>query len=209
MAILEPRLCSASVNVGLLMNGNGHYRKTYRDLTGLYADNNAFTKILETQADDVAYEVTSYTPGAKVSDLIMGMTRMTPGKVGHEYYMTRGHIHAHADRPEVYYTLAGRGIMQLESPDGDVRLIEMKAQDICYVPPFWIHRSINIGNDDLVMFFSYPSDSGQDYGIIERSNGMRVRIMDDGAHGWRQEDNPAWRPRHDDEIAAIFNSSPS
>ncbi|HET7412070.1 MAG TPA: glucose-6-phosphate isomerase family protein, partial [Pararhizobium sp.] len=72
------------------------------------------------------------------------------------------------------------------------------------VPPFWIHRSVNIGRQDLVMFFSYPSDSGQDYGIIERSNGMRVRIMDDGAGGWCAEDNSSWRPRSDEEISAIL-----
>jgi glucose-6-phosphate isomerase len=204
MVIAEPRLCSVSVDTGLLVNGDGHYRKTYRDLTGLYADADAFSRLLETKADDVAYEVTSYTPGSKVSDLIMGVTRMAPGKVGREYYLTRGHIHATGDRPEVYYTLSGRGIMQMESPGGEVRLVEMGPQDICYVPPFWIHRSVNVGSGDLVMFFSYPSDSGQDYGIIERSNGMRVRIMDDGAGGWQQEDNPDWRPRRADEIAAIL-----
>jgi glucose-6-phosphate isomerase len=204
MKLAEPRLCSVSVETGMLVNGDGHYRKTYRDLTGLYADADAFAKILENKADDVAYEVTSYTPGPKVSDLIMGVTRMAPGKVGREYYLTRGHIHANGDRPEVYYTLSGRGIMQMESPDGEVRLVEMGPQDICYVPPFWIHRSVNIGRQDLVMFFSYPSDAGQDYGIIERSNGMRVRIMDDGTGGWRREDNPDWRPRSEDEVAAIL-----
>ena len=96
--------------------------------------------------------------------------------------------------------------MQMESPDGEVRLVEMGPQDICYVPPFWIHRSVNIGREDLVMFFSYPSDSGQ-LGIIERSNGMRVRIMDDDAGGWRREDNPGWRPRSQDEVAAILKGA--
>ncbi len=204
LELAEPRLFSASVQTGLLVNGDGHYRKTYRDLTGLYADSAAFEKILENKADDVAYEVTSYTPGAKVSDLIMGITRMAPGKVGREYYLTRGHIHARSDRPEIYHTLSGRGIMQMESPDGETRLVEMGPQDICYVPPFWIHRSVNIGTQDLVMFFSYPSDAGQDYGIIERSNGMRLRIMDDGAGGWQREDNPSWRPRRAEEVAAII-----
>ena len=82
MSIAEPRLCSVSIETGLLVNGDGHYRKTYRDLTGLYADADAFAKILAKKADDVAYEVTSYTPGSKVSDLITGVTRMAPGKVG-------------------------------------------------------------------------------------------------------------------------------
>jgi glucose-6-phosphate isomerase len=52
------------------------------------------------------------------------------------------------------------------------------------------------------MTFVYPADSGQDYGIIARSNGMKVRIVADGA-GWKAVPNPGWRPRSVDEIAAI------
>jgi glucose-6-phosphate isomerase len=200
----EPKLCAIEISPGTLVDGGGRYRKTYRDLDGLYADKEAFAEIVRTKGGDIAYEVTSYTPGSKVSDLIMGVTRMSPGKVGREYYLTRGHIHANGDRPEIYHTLSGRGIMQMESPDGEVRLIEMGPQQVCYVPPFWIHRSVNIGSGDLVMFFAYPADSGQDYGIIERSNGMRVRVMDDGAGGWRAEDNPDWRPRSSEEVSAIL-----
>lgn len=207
MIFAEPRLCTISVAKGVLENGDGHYRKSYRDLTGLYADTAAFDAILAEKANQIAYEVTSYTPGDKTSDLIMGVTRMAPGRVGREFYLTRGHIHARGDRPEVYYTLSGRGIMQMESPEGEVRLVEMGPQQICYVPPFWIHRSVNVGNDDLVMFFSYPADSGQDYGIIERSGGMRVRIMDDGQGGWRAEDNPDWRNRSPQEIRAILDNA--
>ncbi|PTE20953.1 glucose-6-phosphate isomerase [Cereibacter changlensis JA139] len=205
MIFTEPRLCDISVATGMLQNADGHYRKSYRDLTGLYADSEAFDAILAQKADAIAYEVTSYTPGAKTSDIIMGVTRMEPGKVGREYFLTRGHIHANGDRPEVYHTLSGRGVMQMESPEGEVRLVEMGPQQVCYVPPYWIHRSVNIGDDDLVMFFAYPADSGQDYGIIERSGGMRVRIMDDGRGGWVAEDNPAWRNRTPDEVASILN----
>lgn len=207
MIFAEPRLCGISIDAGVLTDGDGHYRKTYRDLTGLYADASAFESLLAEKADQVAYEVTSYTPGDKTSDLIMGVTRMGSGKVGREYYLTRGHIHARGDRPEIYYTLSGRGIMQMESPDGQVRLVEMGPQQICYVPPFWIYRSVNIGDTDLVMFFAYPADSGQDYGIIERSGGMRVRIMDDGQGGWVAEDNPAWRNRSPEEVRAITENA--
>lgn len=205
MILVEPRLCDISVAGGMLQNADGHYRKTYSDLKGLYADTAAFDAILAVKAAEIAYEVTSYTPGGKTSDIIMGVTRMEPGTVGREFFLTRGHIHANGNRPEVYHTLAGRGVMQMESPDGEVRLLEMGPQQVCYVPPYWIHRSVNIGSEDLVMFFAYPADSGQDYGIIERSGGMRVRIMDNGRGGWVAEDNEAWRNRSSDEVAAILN----
>lgn len=202
--LTEPQSCHVAVSEGLLKGGNGHYKKLYDDLTGLYADKSAFDSLLADRRGRTAYEVTAYTPGKKVSDLIMGVTRMEPGKVGSEYFLTRGHIHANGDRPEIYYGQSGTGLMQLESPEGEVRLIDVGPQTICYVPPFWIHRSVNTGAADLVMVFAYPADSGQDYGIIERSGGMRVRIFDDGQGGWKSVENPAWRPRSASEIAAIY-----
>lgn len=204
MTLQEPRLCEVSVQAGLLGNADGHYRKRFADLAGLYADAGAFDRLMAERGQEVAYEVTSYAPGLRTSDLIVGVTRMEPGRVGREFFLTRGHIHARGDRPEVYYGQAGRGLMQMESPGGDVRVIEVGPQSICYVPPFWIHRSINVGDTNLVMMFAYPADSGQDYGIIERSGGMRVRIVDDGQGGWTQVENLAWRPRSKDEVAAIL-----
>ncbi|WP_127144358.1 glucose-6-phosphate isomerase [Pelagibacterium montanilacus] len=203
----EPRLCPVDLGTGLLGAGDGHYRKTFADLKGLYADEQAFSAILAERADEVAYEVTSYTPGGAVSDLIVGVTRMEPGKVGNEYFLTRGHIHARANRPEVYYGQKGHGLMQLESPDGEVRILEVGPQAICYVPPFWIHRSINVGDEDLVMMFTYPADSGQDYGIIERSGGMKVRIVDDGNGGWAQQPNPDYVPRSAATIEKLLHDA--
>jgi glucose-6-phosphate isomerase len=207
LQLTEPHLCSVDAAEGLLVGANGHYRKTYNDLTGLYADAQAFEALLSERQGKIAYEVTSYTPGEKVSDLIVGAARMEAGKVGDEFFMTRGHIHANADRPEIYVGQAGDGLMLMESPEGEVRIVEVTTGRICYVPPYWIHRSVNIGNEDLVMMFAYPADSGQNYGIIERSGGMRVRIVDDGNGGWQQIDNPNWKPRTPEEIARIYDNA--
>jgi glucose-6-phosphate isomerase len=207
LELAEPHLCRVDAAQGLLLGADGHYQKTYDDLSGLYADAEAFEALLSERRGQVAYEVTSYTPGEKVSDLIVGVARMAPGKVGDEFFLTRGHIHANADRPEIYMGQAGRGLMLMESPEGEVRIVEVTTGSICYVPPYWIHRSVNVGDNDLVMMFAYPADSGQDYGIIERSGGMRVRITDDGRGGWRQIDNPDWRPRSPEEIARICDDS--
>ncbi len=37
---------------------------------------------------------------------------------------------------------------------------------------------------ELIFLFNYPADAGQDYGIIERNQGMRKRIISDGKNGW-------------------------
>lgn len=203
----EPRQCEVRVDDGRLEGADHRYEKRIRDLGGIYGDARAFSTLVESRGDEIAYEVTSFTPGDRVSDLITGVTRMASGQVGQEFFMTRGHIHAVGDRPEIYYGQAGEGLMQMESPEGEVRIVEIGPQTICYVPAFWIHRSVNVGPSDFVMMFAYPADSGQDYGIIERSGGMRVRIVDDGAGGWTRIDNPDWRARAPEDIARIYGNA--
>ena len=196
-----PSVHRLSAEGGTLSGRSHRYEKRLSELAGLYADAAAFEAALG-QGDRVVYAVEDYRPSAAPGDLCFGVTQMQPGRIGEEYYMTRGHIHAVANRPETYRGEAGQGVMLLESPEGEVATLEVSPGATIYVPPFWIHRSVNVGQAPLVMSFVYPADSGQDYAIIARSNGMRMRIVADGA-GWRAVPNPAWRARTPAEIAAI------
>ena len=195
MALFEPGIGYVDIAAGQLKGATNRYVKTYRDLDGLYEDAEAFAALLAKRGDAVAYEVTDYKPSANAGDIIIGVTRMEPGKVGDEYYMTRGHIHARPNRPEMYYGESGLGVMLLESPAGDIRTVEIGPRTMCYVPPFWIHRSVNVGQEPLVMTFAYPADSGQDYDIIANAGGMKNRIIDDGKGGWKAIDNAAYTAR--------------
>jgi glucose-6-phosphate isomerase len=201
----EPARCTVALPEGRLVGPGTHrYAKRFADLDGLYADAAAFQTMLAELAETVVYEVTDLRPSERAGDMITGVTRMSPGRVGREFFLTRGHIHAKADRPEIYFGQQGQGLMLLENPAGETRTIAIGPQTLCYVPPFWIHRSVNTGSSDFVMLFSYPADSGQDYDIIARSGGMRSRILDDGAGGWVEMPNPDWRPRTSEEIARLL-----
>lgn len=189
---------------GGMDGATGHYEKRLSELAGLYLDSAAHAAAVAALGDPVVYSVDDFRPSAEAGDMIFGVTRMLPGKIGDEFYLTRGHIHAKADRPEIYHGQAGRGLMLMESPAGETRVIEIAANTVCYVPPYWIHRSINTGSDDLVMAFSYPADAGQDYGIIARSNGMRQRVLDNGKGGWRLVDNADYRVRSEAERDALL-----
>ena len=203
MRYVEPASYRIEADDGRLSGASGRYEKKLKDLQGLYADADAFAAAVERQGDTIVYEVTDQRPGETQGDLIFGVTRMEPGRIGDEFYMTRGHIHAIANRPETYVGEAGEGVMLMESPEGEVRIAEIHPRTLCYVPPFWIHRSINTGNDPLVMSFCYPADAGQDYAVIERSGGMKCRIVAD-AGTWREVPNRRYRPRDSAEIAAIL-----
>jgi glucose-6-phosphate isomerase len=206
MKLTEPASCRVDVANGALVGASNTYRKSLSDLRGLYEDAAAFEALLRV-SDPVVYEVTDFKPSSAAGDLIFGVTRMAPGRVGREFFVTRGHIHANANRSEIYYGEAGRGLMLLESPEGEIRAVEIAQRTICYVPPYWIHRSVNLGADELVMTFAYPADSGQDYGIIDESRGMKARVMDDGAGGWRLAENIGYRARGAGRVAKVYASA--
>jgi glucose-6-phosphate isomerase len=201
MDVRLPASCSVDLASGIMHGATGRYEKRLADLRGIYEDEAEFDRLVEQGANPVVYEVTEFRPSTESGDLIFGLTRMVPGKVGQEFFLTRGHIHAKADRPEIYYGQRGRGLMLMESPAGETRVVEIGPQTICYVPPFWIHRSVNVGEDDLLLMFVYPADSGQDYDIITRAGGMRHRVMAAGDGGWTLAENPRYRPRASGESA--------
>jgi glucose-6-phosphate isomerase len=204
MQLVDPAECRVNVETGEMTGRTGRYEKRLADLSGLYEDAAALNALISATGNPVVYDVCEFRPSATPGDLIFGVTRMSPGRVGREFFLTRGHIHARADRPEVYYGQKGAGLMQLESPQGETRIVEIGPQTICYVPPYWIHRSVNVGDGDFVMMFSYPADSGQDYGIIERAGGMRHRIVTGESGGWRLVENPAYKPRSAEDIARLI-----
>ena len=190
---------------GELTGATGHYCKKLSDMAGLYEDEAEFSQAIEQGRDAIIYKVSDVRPDAIHGDLIFGTTFMEPGRIGNEFFMTRGHIHAKANRPETYYGESGEGLMLLESPEGITRVLEVLPRQMIYVPPFWIHRSVNIGSVPLVLSFCYPSDSGQDYSIIERSGGMASRIVADGSV-WKEVPNSSYRPRETSEIARVYET---
>ena len=174
---------------GKLGNANGRYQKRFRDLEGLYEDADALQQMLPEWSDQVVYEVQDHRASEQPGDFIYGTTVMKPGCVGLEFFMTRGHQHQKAECAETYFGLSGEGVLLLESPDGDVEVREIRKGILVYVPSYWIHRTINTGMKDLIFLFNYPADAGQDYGIIERNQGMRKRIVSDGVKAWKLKDN--------------------
>jgi glucose-6-phosphate isomerase, archaeal len=181
---------------GAMSGRTGVKRSRIADLEGLFCDAEAHRRLAAERGDDIAYEVHEFRPeGAAPYDLVFGTSTLQPGRVGGEFFMTRGHIHIRTDRPEIYICQRGRGVMHMELPDGTTCPLEMSPGDVVHVPAFWIHRSVNVGEEPLITVFCYPADVGQDYGIIERAGGMRTLIVDDGAGGWAEIDNPRYRPR--------------
>ena len=112
------------------------------------------------------------------------------GRIGNEYYMTKGHFHKIKDTAEIYLTLKGRGKLVMQTPDQKSKVLEMKEGSISYIPPYWAHRTVNIGDEPLIFFGVYRGDAGHNYGIIEEK-GMAVIIVEEGDKT-ATKNNPAY-----------------
>ena len=168
------------------------YRKLLGDMAGVYADPAAYEADLrEHGPDHLVYEVAEHRYGGEPGSLIVGTSTLQPGRYGDEFAVTRGHLHAVADRAELYHCIGGHGVMLLETTDGRSEAVELRAGQAVDVPGHWIHRSVNVGDEPFVTLFCYAADAGQDYRIISDASGMRdLVVADDGAAGWRAVANP-------------------
>ena len=166
------------------------YRKYRGDLDGVYRDAAAHAALVDERgADDLVYYVHEHRYQSGPGALIVGTSTLLPGTVGEEYAVTRGHLHAQADRAELYHCLSGHGVMLLETLDGRSVAVELRPGQAVDVPGHWVHRSVNVGSEPFVTLFCYNADAGQDYDLIARAGGMKSLIVRDG-DGWRQVPNP-------------------
>ena len=167
-----------------------HITRSLSSMRGQFADEEAYLRLLAT-GDPVLYEVFEFKRPEVPGELLSGVSVVHPGKVGDEYYMTRGHFHEVLETAEVYYCLSGRGMMVMETPEGEWSVKALEPGAILYVPPRWAHRSVNTGTgEDLVTLFVYPAHAGHDYGAIERK-GFRKLVVDRGG-GPEVVDNARW-----------------
>jgi glucose-6-phosphate isomerase len=147
-------------------------------LRDCFADKAAFEAALA-EGDPLLYRVASIAPAEGDGQLHYGLGILYPGKVGSEYYMTKGHLHSHRPAAEVYVGLAGEGSMLLEEEKtGESRLVNLSAGRVVYVPGFTAHRTMNTGQVPLVYLGIYPANAGHDYGAIAEKNFRQVLVED-------------------------------
>lgn len=171
---------------------DNHITRRLSAMNGQFADQQAYKAMLEKE-DTVVYEVYEVSRPEVPGELLHGISIVHPGKVGAEFFMTKGHFHATLESAEVYYCLKGEGFMLMETPEGEWAAEPLHPQTVLYVPPCWAHRSVNVDpTEDLVMFFVYPGHAGHDYGSIEKQ-GFR-KILLDSEQGAVLADNSRWIP---------------
>jgi len=146
------------------------------DLRGCFFNSAAYDAALGA-GNPLVYSVSSVEPASGDGDLHFGLGRIMPGRVGSEYYMTKGHFHAWREAAELYIGLAGEGIMLLEEENSAVsQMVPLRPNQTVYVPGHTAHRTINIGAVPLTYLGIYPAKAGHDYGAIAQRNFCKVMI---------------------------------
>lgn len=145
-------------------------------LAGVFTDENAYQRVMS-GGDHLVYQVTNIEENTGDGQLHYGLGVLMPGRVGEEYFMTRGHIHAWRPAAEVYIGLQGQGIMLLQDEHtGECAAAPLSPSQMVYVPGHCAHRTINTGSEPLVYWGILTSEAGHDYDYVHENPFQKVVI---------------------------------
>ncbi len=150
------------------------------DMRGYYADAEALERLIQEENDPLHYEVFEKPVPEAQGHLMYCISKLQPGLVGDEFFMTKGHYHAVRETAELYLCLRGEGVMLMKTEWGECAAEPMKRGRLVYVPPYWAHRSVNTGDEPLISFCVYPAEAGHNYGDIEEEGFPKRIVRRDG-----------------------------
>jgi glucose-6-phosphate isomerase, archaeal len=184
---LEPHNTMLDFATGALDPAREVSERRLADLDGLFLE-----PVPPERASELAYTVSLIPAPDDGSNLPSSTTVIEPGRVGDEFFMTKGHFHAQRDRAEIYVGLSGEGRLVMATEEGRAVVKPVRAGTVSYVPGHWAHRTVNVGDGPLVFYAVYPGDAGYDYATIAE-RGFPVLVI---ARGGEPEvvPNPRFLP---------------
>lgn len=168
MEIVEPAVIHHIQNGVLEGEGVESYTKSYHEVKYLYEN--------PREDNPVVYEVYSYFKGADVlGNLCWGLTILKPVYSHGECNMTKGHFHSLKECAEIYFGIAGEGLLLLMDEHGYTWAEKVYEGSLHHIDGKIAHRLVNIGEDDLKVGACWPTSAGHDYAAIEKKEfGYRI-----------------------------------
>lgn len=160
----------------LVICGN-HSTVHLSKIRDLFKYQDEIKRILE-KDDLIIYE--TYYPDIEENEMYLfyGITKIHPGRIGKEFFMTRGHIHKPEVMSETYTCLSGKGMLLVQK-DKKIKKIPMTPGTIAYVGPYSMHRTYNTGNEPFIFITSIRADYMHDYSILENPGFVDTVTVDD------------------------------
>ncbi|NLG69354.1 MAG: cupin domain-containing protein [Firmicutes bacterium] len=122
------------------------------------------------EADPIVYRTYQFPARPDQPDILTVITVIEPGRVGTQFFMTRGHFHASPDGAEVVIGISGTGRLLLQGRDGVLATLPIAPRCLAYVPAGYAHRAVNTGEEPLVFVSLCRADVGHDYDTARRLN---------------------------------------
>ena len=163
---MKPKFCKLD---RILAPFDKKIERRLRDIKDLFVDKKMVEKLGQNMIIYEVYEMENF-------DINCALTLLYPGKVGREYFMTKGHYHE-KEEGEIYYCIGGEGILLMRTREGEIKHIKLEKGIIAYVPPEHAHRVVNTGNEILSFLAFYSKDAGHDYETIEKE-GFGAVVME-------------------------------
>lgn len=150
--------------------------KVLKDLKEIFEDEITFKKM---NPNTLVYKVqiNAQEKEGKEGGLFFGTSCVYPGKVGDEYFMTKGHFHLKSDTSEYYWCIEGKGMLILMDEGRNCYVEKMFKGSLHYIPGKVAHRIANTGEKILTVGACWPSDAGHDYVSIMK-RGFSARLKD-------------------------------
>lgn len=172
--LLTPFTTVMDMDLGTLDPRAHVVERRLSDMAGIFLDEPA------AQGDPLVYRVYAVRVPETASHIQCSTTVIEPGRVGREYFMTKGHFHEVRDRAEIYIGLSGEGRLVMATEEGRSVVEPIRRGTLSYVPGGWAHRSVNVGDGPLSFFAAYVGDAGHDYDTVQRV-GFPVLVVDHGS----------------------------
>jgi len=176
--LMQPFAALIDLSEGAMLDSTRRTERRASSMRGHYADAKAL-ELLIAEGDPLHYEVFEKPVPEEYGHDMYCISKLQPGLVGDEYFMTKGHYHSVIQTAEIYLCLRGQGYMVMKTKDGRFAAERMERGRMVYVPPFWAHRSVNTGGEPLVSFCVYNAEAGHNYGDIE-TEGFVKRVLREG-----------------------------
>jgi glucose-6-phosphate isomerase, archaeal len=176
MSLMEPFGIQLDLAAGSGQDLEAPLVRRTSQMRGYYADPAALEAMIAAQGDPKHYETFEYGVPERLGHLKFCISKLYPGLVGEECFMTKGHYHAVLETGELYLCLRGEGGMLMKTREGICRWEEFRPGRLVYAPPCWAHRSINTGDEPLISLCIYPGNAGHNYGDIQ-TGGFPQRVF--------------------------------
>jgi glucose-6-phosphate isomerase len=145
-------------------------------MRGYYKDGGALERLIAQEGDPAHYETYEKHVPEEYGHLLFCISKIRPGTIGGECFMTKGHYHTRVNTGEIYFCLQGQGYIVMKTQEGAFNAQRVTRGGVIYVPPYWAHRSVNTGSEPFTIFCVWPGDAGHNYGDIERE-GFPKRVF--------------------------------